>query len=174
MADKKITELTANTTPITTDLAVMVDDPAGTPATQKITLLNLLPFYGALADYVATSQTTASTSYTDLATTGPAVTVTIGSHGMAVVILFNACASDTATANQHMGFAVSGASTVAAADEWSNQVRQVDANVAGFERQSAVFLVTGLTAGSNTFTAKYKVNAGTGTFKERRIAVVPL
>src|SRR3990167_1603381 len=41
MADVKITALTENTTPLTTDLAVMVDDPGGTPLTQKITLANL-------------------------------------------------------------------------------------------------------------------------------------
>ena len=44
MADQKITELTENTTPLGTDLLALVDDPAGTPATQKIkldTLANL-------------------------------------------------------------------------------------------------------------------------------------
>lgn len=41
MADAKITALTANTSPVNTDLAVIVDDPGGTPATQKITLNNL-------------------------------------------------------------------------------------------------------------------------------------
>lgn len=42
MADTKISGLTANTTPATTDLLVMVDDPSGTPATQKITIANFL------------------------------------------------------------------------------------------------------------------------------------
>lgn len=42
MADSKITGLTENTSPLVTDLAVMVDDPGGTPLTQKITLANLL------------------------------------------------------------------------------------------------------------------------------------
>jgi len=42
MADSKITALTANTTPALTDLAVMVDDPSGTPLTQKITIANVL------------------------------------------------------------------------------------------------------------------------------------
>ncbi len=41
MADAKITALTENTTPITTDILPMVDDPAGTPATQKVTVANL-------------------------------------------------------------------------------------------------------------------------------------
>lgn len=41
MSDLKITELTANTTPATSDLLAIVDDPAGTPATQKVTIANI-------------------------------------------------------------------------------------------------------------------------------------
>lgn len=41
MADAKITALTENTDPVSTDLLVMVDDPAGTPLTQKVQLANL-------------------------------------------------------------------------------------------------------------------------------------
>lgn len=45
MADSKITALTQNTAPLGSDLLAMVDDPAGTPVTQKIYLgdNNLLP-----------------------------------------------------------------------------------------------------------------------------------
>jgi hypothetical protein len=42
MADAKITGLTENTTPLVTDIAAVVDDPSGSPVTQKITLANLL------------------------------------------------------------------------------------------------------------------------------------
>ena len=42
MADLKITQLNANTSPVITDIVPMVDDPGGTPATQKITMANLL------------------------------------------------------------------------------------------------------------------------------------
>src|SRR3990172_5955184 len=41
MADAKITALTENTTPVSTDIVPMVDDPAGTPLTQKVTIANL-------------------------------------------------------------------------------------------------------------------------------------
>lgn len=40
MSDAKITALTENTTPISTDILPMVDDPGGTPATQKISIAN--------------------------------------------------------------------------------------------------------------------------------------
>ena len=36
MADTKVTGLGANTAPIATDLLYMVDDPGGTPASQKV------------------------------------------------------------------------------------------------------------------------------------------
>lgn len=41
MADLKITALTQNTTPISTDIIPMVDDPAGSPLTQKVTYLDV-------------------------------------------------------------------------------------------------------------------------------------
>lgn len=41
MADAKITALSENTTPIGTDIIPIVDDPGGTPATQKVTLNSL-------------------------------------------------------------------------------------------------------------------------------------
>ena len=42
MADKLLEELTENTAPLTSDILYIVDDPAGSPLGQKITLANLL------------------------------------------------------------------------------------------------------------------------------------
>ena len=42
MADTTITALNANTTPLVTDVIPMVDDPAGTPVTQKVTFASVL------------------------------------------------------------------------------------------------------------------------------------
>lgn len=42
MADAKITQLTELTTPVGSDLLVIVDDPGGTPITKKVTVTNLL------------------------------------------------------------------------------------------------------------------------------------
>jgi len=44
MADKKITELTELTAPVNGDLVAIVDDPAGTPITKKVTRENLLHY----------------------------------------------------------------------------------------------------------------------------------
>lgn len=40
MANQKLTALTANTDPQTTDVLYMVDDPSGSPASRKITFAN--------------------------------------------------------------------------------------------------------------------------------------
>lgn len=69
MADTKITALTANTTPATTDLLPMVDDPAGVPSTQKITFSDFLKVINNLtedttpdstADFLLTYDTSAA------------------------------------------------------------------------------------------------------------------
>lgn len=50
MPDAKITALTANTTPATTDILPMVDDPGGTPSTQKMTFANFLKVVNGLTE----------------------------------------------------------------------------------------------------------------------------
>lgn len=45
MADTKITGLTANTTPLSTDITVLVDDPGGVALSQKITLADLMALF---------------------------------------------------------------------------------------------------------------------------------
>lgn len=132
-------------------------------------------FAGPRTALVSTSQTTTSTSYTDLATVGPAVTVTIGANGQALVCLAVEGASSAASGQGWlMGFAVSGASTVAAAD--TNAMGVINQDLVNNLIQFGVpYLVTGLTPGSNIFTAKYKASGSTtATFVNRNIAVIPL
>ncbi len=50
MADTKISDLTELTLPASTDLLAIVDDPAGTPATKKITLENIHIIYDPVND----------------------------------------------------------------------------------------------------------------------------
>ncbi len=66
----KITAYTANTTPATTDVTAMVDDPAGSPLTQKITLLDLFKVINGFtedtnpdeaADFILSYDTSANT-----------------------------------------------------------------------------------------------------------------
>lgn len=119
---------------------------------------------------VDTGQSTSSLTYTNLATAGPAVTVTIGSTGKALVAIYTSLANTT---NNYAlaGYAVSGATTVAASDL---DALQHGSSIA--MRAGATLLHTGLTAGSNTFTMKYRKDAGAGTsdFTGRRILAQPL
>lgn len=117
---------------------------------------------------VPTSQTTTSTSYTDLATVGPTVTITTGT--IAIVCLIAQIQHSTG-GPALVGFAVSGATTAAAADTQAIYYSASAANE--YAQFSGLFLVSGLTAGSNVFTAKYKVSSGTGTFLNRQLFVWP-
>jgi hypothetical protein len=68
-------------------------------------------------------------------------------------------------ANQStMSVSVSGAGTVAANDQWS--IMLIGTGVLG-----RTTIITGLTAGTNTFTLSHKVTAGTGTFEYRNLIV---
>lgn len=119
---------------------------------------------------VGTSESETSTTFTDLATTGPAATVVTGTAALVIVTArgLNASASQACL----MGYTISGVSTAAAAD--SRSLWQETDGTTENNRASAVMHHTGLTAGSNTFTAKYRVTGGTGTWTYRDILVIPL
>lgn len=119
---------------------------------------------------VDTSQSTALTSYVDLATVGPALTATTGT--IAIIMFAAEVANATANSLAKCSVAVSGATTVAASDNWT---LSFDGNAAGnFSRAAMIHVFTGLTQGSNTFTMKYAVGSSTGTFKNREINIIPL
>lgn len=116
---------------------------------------------------INTQETTTSTTFADLTTAGPAVTLTTGTQ--AIIVLTANLRTTVTDAIALMAFAISGATTVAATEEdclcnESNEIMQ--ASMVTFPRD--------LTAGSNTFTAKYRVSAGTGTFLRRRLTVIAL
>lgn len=125
---------------------------------------------GATGAAVATAETTSSASYVDLTTTTDTVTVTIGDSGIAIVFI-QAQHANTGGYNL-TSFAISGATTRAADD---TTCIQAAGHASGVQVQVGnAYVVTGLTAGSTTFKMKYKVISGTGTFANRRIAVIPL
>ena len=131
------------------------------------------PVAGPGTAYVATSETTASTTYTDLATTTDQTTINIGTSGMAIVFLYSTIAPGAANEVGYVSFAISGATTQSAND---NQAISHQAYVAGNgESWGASHLVTGLSQGATTFKLKYRTLSGnTTTFKIRRIAAIPL
>lgn len=121
---------------------------------------------------VVTSESTTSTSFTDLTTAGPAVTLTTGTK--ALVIVSGELYQSTVDRGLYMGFAVSGATTIAASAANSIGIYN-GANDQVSVKFSGTFVVT-LTAGSNTFTAKYarRGASGTAVFNDRNITVINL
>jgi Tfp pilus assembly protein FimT len=115
------------------------------------------------ADSVATSQSTTSTSYTDLATAGPTVTLTTGTSAF---VYIQAQRADEVRAS--FSFEVSGASSVSAG------TYEMPASGSGGVGAVRSFEVTGLTAGSNTFTMKYKSDGTSQAFSQRTIFVATI
>jgi hypothetical protein len=116
---------------------------------------------------VATSQTTASLAYADLATAGPAVTVVTGAKA---IVTLTAQLQNSGASAAFMAYAISGATTLAAADATALFNNNPNTSI---WQASASYMQTGLTPGSNTFTAKYRVTGNTGTFLNRSIIVEP-
>jgi hypothetical protein len=117
---------------------------------------------------VATGQTTASTTYVDLTTTGPTVTVPmLAGETVLVCVSFRGNNASGAGHAALMSFAVSGANTVAAQD--ADGAENDDLVTATITRWGTF---TGAAAGDNVFTAKYKtIASGTSTFASRRLIV---
>jgi hypothetical protein len=126
---------------------------------------------GYVFNKTGTGESTSSTSYTNLTTYGPSVTITTGTQ--ALVFWGALLGNTTANAACYVSVGVSGASTVAASDSWTliddgHSAASGDDNM---RRRSTFKLFTGLTAGENTFTMKYRVGSGTGQFNYRALTV---
>jgi hypothetical protein len=123
---------------------------------------------------VATLQTTGSTTFVDLATAGPSVTLTTGTSVL-IFITYGTISPGGTSGQSLASVSVSGASTIAAsatrAANWfsNNNVRN--------NAYSYVHPLT-VTAGSNTFKVQYAcLNGGAGGiagFEDRRLIVMAL
>lgn len=119
---------------------------------------------------LATSQTLTTNVYTDLATVGPTVTLTTG---IGAIVLFGCgLGNSTLNATVRASYAVSGATTSAADDD--REVLLEGISGSNNLRLSTVDFRDDLTAGSNTFTMKYRTSAATATYYDRFIAVIGL
>jgi hypothetical protein len=122
------------------------------------------------SNLVATAEAVVATSYGNISggTVGPTVSsLTTGS--LAFVVLSCNMFNTTGGAASYMSYDVSGATTDAAND--SRALYYESSNNGDLIAMGNVIPQT-LTAGSNTFQAKYRVGAGNGTFGSRRIAVL--
>ncbi len=123
---------------------------------------------------VETLETTTSTAYTDLATVGPSVTVPVAASGRVLVTIGSLLSNDTAGVASFMTVALSGANVIAAADTVSRLLNFRSASAGQGIRASRQFVISGLAAGSTTFTAKYRAASGTSSFDGRALIVIPL
>ena len=118
------------------------------------------------ADTSTNTGTTTSTSYTATLASGgtnPSVTLSTGTTAL-VIVSTNSSATSGFTHN--VGVAVSGATTVAASVSYGTLSTQATAM-----RTSDQWIITGLTAGTNTFTLQYKTDGGTASFLYRHLTV---
>jgi hypothetical protein len=124
---------------------------------------------GAVTD--TTCSTTTTASFADPSTPGntnPTVTLVTGTS--AIVDINSTLYNSTASAYTYVSFAVSGATTLAGSEANSYYYSAVSGTSAD-QHTGRRLIITGLTAGTNTFTMKYKVNTGTGQFNRRTLIV---
>jgi hypothetical protein len=125
---------------------------------------------------VATEQTTASASFTDLATVGPSVSITVPTNG--IVKVFAQVAMKTSSGTAEVGLyeatdistAQAILSTTNSSYETRNTTPDSDDGTTTLTRGGALSFPA--TAGARTFTLKYKTSAGTATFQTRKLWVV--
>lgn len=125
------------------------------------------PEEGSLTDVVTADESTSSTSYTNLTTTGPRVTVNVPRSGKLLVIWRVESYGST---NGFSAPELSGANTYAAngGDAANSRSASLQYPTPGLK------LFTGLNPGSTTVTLKYRTGSGTGNFYNRHMIVLPL
>ena len=115
-----------------------------------------------------TSGDTTSTSFTSTLTgDATAVSVTLVTGATALVSIHFQGFTNTAAVSV-MAVAVSGASTIAATQGKGVIHNDISNAAATSLSHGSSFVFTGLTAGTNVFTAQYKTSAGTATFANAR------
>src|SRR5207247_423543 len=99
---------------------------------------------------VNTSEGTGSTSYTDLSTSGPSVTINTGSVAYVTISCVSLRTAGGAGNTAFVSFAVSGSTTIAGVD--GNGTAAASPGSGFSVPMSRRLKITGLTPGSNTFT----------------------
>lgn len=118
---------------------------------------------------VTASETTSSTSYANLETVGPSVTVTSGSR--CLIIISASIANGLVNTQSFIGYEITGTTTQAITDTLSLTTDGVTEDKV--HRRCQILMEENMNPGVNTFTLKYKTTANTSTFSERFLAVLP-
>jgi hypothetical protein len=121
-----------------------------------------------LGDSIVTSESTTSTSYTNLASWGPTVTLTTSTYAL---VWINAhLQTNTAGAVTYASYEVTGASSISASDVWCCRMQASGTN--DDQRAGIAHYQNAITAGSNSFRMMYRTTAGTASFASRHILVM--
>lgn len=124
----------------------------------------------AITATVATSQTTTSTTYADLTTTGPDAVCVAPASGMILVIFAAQAGNSAGNFTSVSVLQVGSGDTDATLDAY-----RIMSGVSPAQRFSSFRVFIGLTPGTSyTFRMKYRVSAGTGTFVDRRVTAIPV
>jgi hypothetical protein len=118
-----------------------------------------------------TGGTTTSGTFTPTLTSGgtnPSVTLTTGTTAIVSIRARGGGPGTAGFSFYQVAPAVSGATTLAANERWGITSGNTATAPSGF---GATFIMTGLTAGTNTFTLNYVGNSGTASFSFREIIV---
>lgn len=118
--------------------------------------------------FVAAEQITNQTGYSELFSVGPNVTVETGSA--ALVILGCNMGNSLTNVSSYMSFTVGlfSASDQRAVGKTSQTVAEIRSSYSNY------VWISGLTPGTNTFSARYRVTGGVGSFGNRSLIVLPL
>lgn len=107
---------------------------------------------------------------TTLTSDATVVSATLSTGTTALISIGGMATNSAGGITQYMAISVSGATTVAAAD--ANGVYAGDGSAGLSSALSRQFVITGLTAGTNTFTLQYNTNStSTATFINRSLKV---
>jgi hypothetical protein len=95
----------------------------------------------------------------------------VPASGRVLVAVTAGIETTTGGGSGYMSFAMSGANNVPPPTNNSTALNLIGND---FQKATATFVLTGLTPGSTTFTAKYRTNSGTATFQNRSMWGIPL
>lgn len=135
-----------------------------------VTAVNSIANRQVKAATVLTSENTSSTSYTNLATAGPSVTVDCGEN--CLVMICSSLYNNTASSQSCVSVEMSGTDSEAANDNWRLNTDGTAATQP--VRYMAMRRYNFLVPGTHTFTMKYRVGSGTGSFDNRTIIALPI
>lgn len=109
---------------------------------------------------VAAAESTASTTYVDLTTVGPSVTLTSAGNRALLIWTASQFTNTAVTVGHYSSIAVSGATTIAASDSISLRTTH-DNSGSGFRAAQFAFLT--ITPGSNTYKMQYRCSVATSS-----------